>query len=62
MSAGARFTVIFFVGKSNPEFFIAETTLSLYSFTEVSGSPTIENTGSPDEISISTSIKQASIP
>ena len=62
ISAGARFTVIFFVGKSKPEFFIAEITLSLDSFTETSGNPTIENIGSPDEISTSTSIRQASIP
>ena len=62
ISAGARFTVIFFVGKSKPEFFTADTTLSLDSLTAVSGRPTIEKIGSPDDISISTSIRLASIP
>ena len=39
--AGARLTVILFVGKLKFEFFIADLTLSFDSFTATSGSPTI---------------------
>jgi hypothetical protein len=62
MSAGARFTVIRSSGNVNPELVIADLTLSLLSFTAVSGSPTVVNAGSPDIISTSTSTKNASMP
>lgn len=39
VSAGAKFTTIFLLKKSTLEFFIAVFTLSLDSFTLVSGSP-----------------------
>jgi len=62
MSAGARFTVIFLVGKVKDEFLMAELTLSLASFTATSGRPTILNLGSPLARSTSTSTGYASIP
>ena len=40
-SAGARFTVMRSPGNSKPAFLIAARTLSLLSFTAVSGNPTI---------------------
>jgi len=55
ISAGARFTVILFTGKSNWEFFMAEVTLSFDSFTATSGRPTILNLGRPRARSTSTS-------
>ena len=61
-SAGARLTVIIEMGNFFPLFFIAERTLSLDSFTAVSGSPTISNLGSPLLISTSTSMGHPSIP
>ena len=41
ISAGAKFTIIFLLGNSIPEFFIAVRTLSFASLTLASGSPTI---------------------
>jgi len=61
-SAGARFIVILSLGNSNPAFLIADLTLSLLSFTEVSGRPTILKAGRPKEISTSTSIFMPSMP
>ena len=54
-SAGARFTVILFVGNGRPLLSIAARTRSALSLQAVSGSPTILNLGSPLEISTSTS-------
>ena len=62
MSAGARLTVIFLAGRLYPVFFIAARTLSLLSFTALSGKPTVENEGRPLEISTSTSTSRASMP
>ncbi len=55
MSAGARFTVIFFTGNFIPMFSIADFTLSLLSLTAVSGNPTVINCGSPWVMFTSTS-------
>jgi hypothetical protein len=41
---------------------MADLTLSLLSFTEASGSPTVVKVGSPDVMSTYTSTKNASIP
>ncbi len=46
-AAGARFTVIGRSGNANPMFLSAARTLSLLSFTEASGKPTIEKCGTP---------------
>ncbi len=46
-SAGARLTVMRLAGKSKLEFRMALRTLSLLSFTAVSGKPTIEKAGKP---------------
>ena len=51
MSAGAKFTIIFLLGNSIPEFFIAVFTLSFASLTLTSGSPTISKFGSPPDTS-----------
>src|SRR3990167_9709625 len=57
-SAGARLTVIRRLGKLAQEFFIAARTRSFDSSTALSGSPTIEKAGKPEEsILTSTSIK-----
>ena len=56
-SAGARFTVFFSMGYLSPLFLMAERTLSLDSWTEMSPSPTILNEESPREISASTSMR-----
>ena len=60
--AGARLTVIFLGGKEKPVFLSAARMRSLLSRTVASGSPTMENCGSPPPISTSTSIKWASKP
>ena len=54
MSAGARFTITCFRGKSNPVFLSAARTRSLLSFTAASGRPTVEKNGSP-RLAMSTS-------
>jgi len=41
ISAGARFTTTFSMGKRYPEFLMAVFTRSLLSFTDISGIPTI---------------------
>ena len=46
-SAGARLTVMRWAGNSKREFNIAPRTLSLLSFTAVSGNPTILSAGKP---------------
>ena len=51
MSAGAKFTIIFLLGNSIPEFFIAVFTLYFASLTLTSGSPTISKFGSPPDTS-----------
>src|SRR5574344_713829 len=56
ISAGARFTITLWLGNVNPEFFTAERTLSLASFTAISGSPTMIMFGSEFVKSTSTSI------
>ena len=61
ISAGARFTVIRRVGKSKWELIIALRTHS-FSFTDVSGSPTILNAGRPLDKWTSTEFAGASIP
>ena len=59
-SAGAKFTVIRLIGKSAPEFLIAERTLSFDSSTALSGKPTIVKLGNPwVATSTSTSTKTA---
>ncbi len=62
ISAGAKFMVILRFGKSKPEFFIADLTLSFDSFTAVSGRQTILMAGRPLHTSTSISISLASIP
>ena len=61
-SAGARLTVIRHDGRAKPQFLSAALTLSRDSLTAVSGRPTISKTGSPWEMSVSTSTIYASIP
>ena len=55
--AGDKFIIIFLLSKSKLEFLIAVFTLSLDSFTLVSGKPTISKHGIPGETSTSTFIK-----
>jgi len=62
ISAGARFTVIFFPGNLKPEFLIAEITLSRLYFTALSGKPTITKAGKPFSQFVSTSTMYASMP
>ena len=57
ISAGAKLTVIFFVGNFNPLFFIAAVTLSLLSLTALSGNPTIVKPGICDSTFVSTSTR-----
>src|SRR5262245_21319010 len=61
-SAGARFTVIFVGGNSNPELRIALLTRSRLSRTLASGRPTIVNEGNPNDTSTSTFTAHASTP
>eukprot|EP00831_Metopus_contortus_P015777 TRINITY_DN16563_c0_g1_i4.p2 TRINITY_DN16563_c0_g1~~TRINITY_DN16563_c0_g1_i4.p2 ORF type:complete len:135 (+),score=26.62 TRINITY_DN16563_c0_g1_i4:87-491(+) len=61
-SAGAKLIVILPSGKLYPLFIIAVLTLSLASFTDASGSPTILNIGKPFDISTSTLINIPSNP
>ena len=61
-SAGARLITTFFAGKVNPEFLIAERTLSLASLIAASGNPTIEKAGKPPNTSVSTVTLYASSP
>ena len=62
MFAGAKFTVILFVGNLNPQFLSAERTRSRDSLTAVSGKPTTSKAGIPFDISTSTDTKYPSIP
>src|SRR3989338_7693186 len=61
-SAGARLTVIFFVGKARSLFLMAARTRSALSRQAASGRPIILKEGSPFDMSISTSTGNASIP
>ena len=61
-SAGARFTVMRFCGSMKPQFFSADTTRTLDSFTAPSGSPTTLKNGMPSDMSTSTSTTTASTP
>src|SRR3989338_1848455 len=61
-SAGARLTVIFFVGKTKSLFLMAARTRSALSRQAVSGRPMMLKEGSPFDMSISTSTGNASIP
>src|SRR5436190_1890945 len=61
-SAGAKFTVILWAGKENPEFLTAVTTRSRDSRTPASGSPTMLKAGRPNRKSTSTQTGYPSTP
>ena len=62
ISAGARLITTFWLGNENPEFLIAERTLSFASDTAASGNPTIITAGMDCTKSTSTVILYASRP
>ena len=62
IAAGAKFTVILATGNSKPEFFIADRTRFLDSFTAISGIPTISHIGIPRDTSDSIFTTKAFIP
>ena len=62
ISAGAKFTTILLMGKSNPEFFNAERTRSRLSFTAGPANPTSSKLGNPVLTSTSMSTQTALFP